>query len=59
LVRGSKTILQPGMTFSDEPGVYLPGEFGLRCEDLMVIAEDGPAQLLTPRFQVSLEKPLG
>jgi Xaa-Pro aminopeptidase len=59
LVRGSKTVLQPGMTFSDEPGVYLPGEFGLRCEDLMVIAEDGPAQLLTPRFQVSLERPLG
>ena len=58
LVRGSKTVLQAGMTFSDEPGVYIPGEFGLRCEDLMVIAEDGPAQLLTPRFQVSLEKPL-
>jgi Xaa-Pro dipeptidase len=59
LVRGSKTVLLPGMTFSDEPGVYVPDEFGLRCEDLMVIAEDGPAQLLTPRFQVSLEKPLG
>jgi Xaa-Pro dipeptidase len=59
LVRGSKTTLVPGMTFSNEPGVYIPGEFGLRCEDLMVIAENGPAQLLTPRFQVSLEKPLG
>jgi len=59
LVRGSKTTLLPGMTFSNEPGVYIPGEFGLRCEDLMVIAEDGPAHLLTPGFQVSLEKPLG
>jgi Xaa-Pro aminopeptidase len=59
LVRGSKTSLTPGMTFSNEPGAYIPGEFGIRCEDLMVIAEDGPAQLLTPRFQVSLEKPLG
>ena len=59
LVRGSKTTLVPGMTFSNEPGVYIPGEFGLRCEDLMVISENGPAQLLTPRFQVSLEKPLG
>jgi Xaa-Pro dipeptidase len=59
LVRNSKTTLKPGMTFSNEPGVYIPGEFGLRCEDLMVIAEDGPAQLLTPGFQVSLEKPLG
>jgi Xaa-Pro dipeptidase len=47
------------MTFSNEPGVYLPGEFGLRCEDLMVIAEEGPAHLLTPSLQVSLEKPLG
>jgi Xaa-Pro dipeptidase len=59
LVRGSKTTLVPGMTFSNEPGVYIPGEFGLRCEDLMVIADNGQAQLLTPRFQVSLEKPLG
>jgi Xaa-Pro dipeptidase len=59
LVRGSKTVLAPGMTFSNEPGIYIPGEFGLRCEDDMVIAADGPAQLLTPAFQVSLEKPLG
>jgi Xaa-Pro dipeptidase len=59
LVRGSKTTLMPGMTFSNEPGIYIPGEFGVRCEDVMVIAEDGAAQLLTPEFQVSLEKPLG
>jgi len=59
LVRGSKTVLQMGMTFSNEPGIYIPGEFGIRCEDLMVIGDVGPAQLLTPRFQVSLEKPLG
>jgi Xaa-Pro dipeptidase len=59
LVRGSKTVLEPGMTFSNEPGIYVPGEFGLRCEDDMVIKADGPAQLLTPGFAVSLEKPLG
>jgi len=59
LVRGSKTVLEPGMTFSNEPGIYIPGEFGLRCEDDMVIAADGPAQLLTQGFAVSLEKPLG
>ena len=59
LVRGSKTVLEPGMTFSNEPGLYLPGEFGLRCEDDMVIAAGGPAQLLTPGFAVSLQKPLG
>src|SRR6266404_5534016 len=59
LVRGSKTVLEPGMTFSNEPGIYIPGEFGLRCEDDMVIAAEGPARLLTSRFAVSLEKPLG
>jgi len=59
LVRGSKTVLEPGMTFSNEPGLYLPGEFSLRCEDDMVIAAGGPAQLLTPGFAVSLQKPLG
>jgi Xaa-Pro dipeptidase len=59
LVRGSKTLLEPGMTFSNEPGIYVPGEFGMRCEDDMVIVADGPAQLLTQGFAVSLEKPFG
>ncbi len=59
LVRGSKTVLEPGMTFSNEPGIYVPGEFGLRCEDDMAITAEGPAQLLTPGFAVSLEKPFG
>jgi Xaa-Pro dipeptidase len=59
LVHNSKTVLEPGMTFSNEPGIYVPGEFGVRCEDLMAITPDGPAQLLTPGFQVSLAKPLG
>jgi len=58
LVRASTTILEPTMTFSNEPGIYIPGEFGLRCEDDMVITPDGPAQLLTKGFQASLEKPL-
>ena len=59
LVRGSKTVLEPGMTFSNEPGIYIPSEFGVRCEDDMVIAADGLAHLLTPGFPESLEKPLG
>ena len=59
LVRGSKTLLGAGMTFSNEPGIYILGEFGLRCEDDMVVTADGPAQLLTQGFAVSLEKPLG
>jgi len=59
LVRGSKTNLEPGMTFSNEPGIYIPGEFGLRCEDDMVITPDGSAQLLTQGFAISLEIPFG
>jgi Xaa-Pro dipeptidase len=47
----------PGMTFSDEPGVYIPGEFGIRLEDDMVITADG-AELLTPPSP-SLEQPFG
>ena len=48
LVRGNKLPLAPGMTFSDEPGIYLAGEFGVRLEDELVITEDG-AILLTPQ----------
>jgi Xaa-Pro dipeptidase len=59
LVKGSTTTLEPGMTFSNEPGIYVPGEFGMRCEDDMVIMPDQPAQLLTQNFPVSLEKPMG
>ncbi len=59
LVRGSTTVLEPGMTFSNEPGIYVQGEYGLRLEDDMVIAEKGPAHLLTPGFSESLEKPCG
>ena len=59
LVHASNTVLEPGMTFSNEPGIYVPNEFGVRCEDVMAITTEGPAQLLTPGFQLSLEKPLG
>lgn len=58
LVRGNRTILQPGMTFSNEPGIYVVGDYGLRCEDDMVISESGAAQLLTRGFQPSLETPI-
>lgn len=37
----NKTIAQPGMVFSVEPGVYLPGKFGIRIEDLVVVTETG------------------
>ncbi|GIW08856.1 MAG: peptidase M24 [Dehalococcoidia bacterium] len=34
-------VLAPGMVFSVEPGIYLPGQFGVRIEDLVVLEEDG------------------
>jgi len=55
LVRGNKLPLQAGMTFSDEPGVYIRGEFGVRLEDDMLITETG-AELLTPQSP-SIEHP--
>jgi Xaa-Pro dipeptidase len=58
LVRGNRTILKPRMTFSDEPGIYVAGDYGLRCEDVMAIAESGEAKLLTPGFAPSLEIPI-
>jgi Xaa-Pro dipeptidase len=58
LVRGNRTILKPGMTFSNEPGIYVVGDYGLRCEDDMVISVTGEAQLLTRGFQPSLELPI-
>jgi Xaa-Pro dipeptidase len=57
LVRGNTTMLQPGMTFSDEPATFVPGRFGLRLEDDMVITANG-AELLTPQSP-SLEYPFG
>ena len=57
LVRGNTLPLRPGMVFSDEPGIYIPGEFGIRLEDDMVITETG-AELFTPQSP-SLEQPFG
>jgi Xaa-Pro dipeptidase len=57
LVRGNTTLLARGMTFSDEPGIYIPGEFGVRLEDDMHITENG-AELFTPQ-SLSLEDPFG
>jgi len=38
---GDETVLEPGMVMSVEPGIYLPGEFGVRIEDLIVVTETG------------------
>ena len=41
LVQGNTLKLQQGMVFSDEPGIYLPGEFGIRIEDIVAVTTNG------------------
>ena len=41
VVGGNKTVLEPGMAFSVEPGIYQPGRWGARIEDIVVVTEEG------------------
>jgi Xaa-Pro aminopeptidase len=45
MVEGETRPIQPGMCFSIEPGIYLPGRFGVRIEDIVVATEDGGRRL--------------
>jgi Xaa-Pro aminopeptidase len=45
MVEGDRTVLEPGMTFSVEPGVYLEGRFGIRIEDIVAVTADGVERL--------------
>ncbi len=47
LVAGNTEVLEPGMAFSVEPGIYLPGRFGVRIEDIVVCGDDGAEPLNT------------
>ncbi len=58
LVKGNTLKLEPGMTFSNEPGIYIYGEFGVRLEDCMVVTETG-ARHLGGLEAVSIEEPIG
>ena len=53
--RGDKTPLQPGMCFSNEPMIVIPGEFGVRLEDHFHVTETGAAWFTEP--QPDLERP--
>lgn len=55
-VRDEKTPLQPGMCFSNEPGIYIYGEFGIRLEDCLYMTEDGPEWFSVP--PTSLDNPM-
>ena len=55
IVAGNDTVLEPGMAFSIEPGLYLDGEYGARIEDIVVVTEDGLDVLnRTPRELMTL-----
>ena len=56
-VHGETTVLKPGMCFSNEPGIYLPGEFGVRLEDCIYMTEQGPKWFTVPPN--SLADPIG
>lgn len=56
LVHDEATLLRPGMCFSNEPGLYLPGKFGVRLEDCFHMTENGPTWFSTP--PTSLEQPV-
>ena len=56
-VRLRKALTRPGMMFSDEPGIYIRGEFGVRLEDDMHITDNG-AEMFTPQSP-SIEHPFG
>ena len=56
-VKGNKTPIQPGMCFSDEPMIAIPGEFGIRLEDDVFIADDGPHFFSKP--SVAIDQPFG
>jgi Xaa-Pro dipeptidase len=56
LVHGDATPLEPGMCFSDEPGLYIPGEFGIRLEDCWYMTATGP-KLFTPLAK-SIDQPI-
>lgn len=57
LVHGETTPLAPGMCFSDEPGIYLPGRFGVRLEDCWHMTDAGPKFFTQPPS--SVDRPFG
>lgn len=55
MIEGNDTPLQPGNVFSVEPGIYLPGKFGVRIENLVAVREDGYGEALN-KFPRELTK---
>jgi Xaa-Pro dipeptidase len=57
LVHGEMTPLAPGMCFSNEPGIYVPGKFGIRLEDCFYMTAAGPKWFTVPPS--SIDQPFG
>jgi Xaa-Pro dipeptidase len=58
LVKGNTLKLRPGMTFSNEPGIYMYGKFGVRIEDCFAVTEDG-VKVLGGSLSTAITKPFG
>ncbi|WP_250305606.1 aminopeptidase P family protein [Streptomyces sp. A 4/2] len=54
MIEGEEQPLVPGMCFSVEPGIYLPGRFGVRIEDIVTVTEDGGRRLNTTRREMAI-----
>ncbi|WP_328320457.1 aminopeptidase P family protein [Streptomyces sp. NBC_00388] len=54
MIEGEEQPLVPGMCFSVEPGIYLPGRFGVRIEDIVTVTEDGGRRLNTTRRELAV-----
>ena len=54
IVEGNRLLLEPGMAFSIEPGIYLSGRHGARIEDIVVMTDDGVERLNTTSRQLSV-----
>ncbi|MEV6792060.1 aminopeptidase P family protein [Streptomyces sp. NPDC051320] len=54
MIEGEEQLLMPGMCFSVEPGIYLPGRFGVRIEDIVTVTEDGGRRLNNTSREMAL-----
>jgi D-alanyl-D-alanine dipeptidase len=54
IIEGNAQLLRPGMAFSIEPGIYLPGDFGVRIEDIVVCTTDGVERMNHSSRQVAV-----
>ena len=54
MIEGEERLMEPGMCFSIEPGIYLPGRFGVRIEDIVTVTEEGGRRLNNTGHQMRI-----